>query len=570
MVLSAETSYSWVRPDNDYCADGFCEGNLTINGSLSVAGALVNFTFVDMNVSNLTVEWLTVNEHADIEESNVSQCLDVLGQMALGEDRLCRDDIAIHVYESSSSNSQSQYGIHSTADYTGAANTAQTYYGLNAVAHHSSAATNTDALRGLVGGRYVARNYGSGTVNHAMGIAAGGGEIRSSGDITNAYGIRYECSADYSTGSIINNYGAYFDDCTVGTNDWAIYSQAGTVYHQGYVGLGSDDTPIWPLSITRGAPERAESNYYGSALMRSTTTDTANSVVGLYTSAERDTASNINEITTGLNSFAYWRGTGDNSHTEGGLSGGTYGAYLDSTATLTSAIGLKTFVALTNGNAGTYTNAYNLYLRANDAEDGTIENNYGIYVNDGISDNGAITNNYGIYLEDIDEGTNTNYAIYSEGGDVYFGGDVGIGDTTPDYDLDVVGYIYATQDIIADSDLEANDNVYIENFLITECDSQLIPDDAVPLIPATINYDIQSSCVEFDCQDADGCDITILEAGSKPGAVVNILCESTNACNIYDSMEVTELAGNWLGGGNDTLSLIYLNTKYIELSRSVN
>jgi len=58
----------------------------------------------------------------------------------------------------------------------------------------------------------------------------------------------------------------------------------------------------------------------------------------------------------------------------------------------------------------------------------------------GGSVDGTITNNYGLYINDLDTGTN-RYAIYTGEDDVYFGGDVGIGDSSPDCKLDVVGAI---------------------------------------------------------------------------------------------------------------------------------
>ena len=71
----------------------------------------------------------------------------------------------------------------------------------------------------------------------------------------------------------------------------------------------------------------------------------------------------------------------------------------------------------------------------------TITNLIGFLVEGGgTSVEGTITNNYGLYINDLDEGTN-RYAIYTGEDDVYFGGDVGIGDSSPDCKLDVEGAI---------------------------------------------------------------------------------------------------------------------------------
>jgi hypothetical protein len=57
---------------------------------------------------------------------------------------------------------------------------------------------------------------------------------------------------------------------------------------------------------------------------------------------------------------------------------------------------------------------------------------------DVLRSGGTITNAYGMYIEDINEGTN-NWAIYSVGGNNYFGGSVGIGTTSPQQKLHVNG-----------------------------------------------------------------------------------------------------------------------------------
>jgi len=72
-------------------------------------------------------------------------------------------------------------------------------------------------------------------------------------------------------------------------------------------------------------------------------------------------------------------------------------------------------------------------------ETSKITNSYGVYIDDAYKAAGAtITNNYGLYITSITAGTN-DYAIYSQGGKSYFGGNIGIGTTTPWSNLTVRG-----------------------------------------------------------------------------------------------------------------------------------
>jgi len=67
---------------------------------------------------------------------------------------------------------------------------------------------------------------------------------------------------------------------------------------------------------------------------------------------------------------------------------------------------------------------------------GTVGNDYSIYVYRPL-ETGSIQTHYGLYLEDQVVAATTNYAIYSDGGQVYFRDNVGIGTDAPAYALQV-------------------------------------------------------------------------------------------------------------------------------------
>ncbi|OGL67066.1 hypothetical protein A2856_01130 [Candidatus Uhrbacteria bacterium RIFCSPHIGHO2_01_FULL_63_20] len=163
-------------------------------------------------------------------------------------------------------------------------------------------------------------------------------------------------------------------------------------------------------------------------------------VRGMDADVETD-AANAEDVDflTGGNFSAYHKGTGAIT----GWTNGVFG-FAGTTATSGSANanygGIFSAFVEDPRASGTETNiGIEAFIKRTGATGGTIDN-YGVYVdNNGVDGAGAGTSTlYGLYLESM-TGADTNYAIYSAGGQSYFAGNIGIGDATPDYLLDVAG-----------------------------------------------------------------------------------------------------------------------------------
>ncbi len=91
----------------------------------------------------------------------------------------------------------------------------------------------------------------------------------------------------------------------------------------------------------------------------------------------------------------------------------------------------------TYGGSGTINDLYGL-VNIPAINSGTVTNSYGLDVWDPTGA-GTLTNNYGVHVAPLTKGAN-NFAIYTGGTTKsYFGGNVGIGTTSPSEKLDVAG-----------------------------------------------------------------------------------------------------------------------------------
>jgi hypothetical protein len=123
------------------------------------------------------------------------------------------------------------------------------------------------------------------------------------------------------------------------------------------------------------------------------------------------------------------------------FTGSLYGDFfrVDHSGTGTVAYGVGTYGGVVNRAAGTITNATGVQAVLWNASTGTITNGYGMYVGAANSGGGTFSNFYGLYVADSTAAVPGAYGLYSAGGKNYFGGNVGIGTTTPVANLEVNG-----------------------------------------------------------------------------------------------------------------------------------
>ncbi len=159
-------------------------------------------------------------------------------------------------------------------------------------------------------------------------------------------------------------------------------------------------------------------------------------------STTNDIALNISGTYNGTGGTAY--GFNGNIYNAGttvsNLIGGQFSSVHQANSTIGTAIGMlgRGQSAGTTGQATDLIGVQgDIYLQGT----GNATRGTAFYAGGGSSSGGDITTAYGLRVADLSLGL-TNYAIYTEGTtQSYFGGNVGIGDSTPDHKLDVAGNI---------------------------------------------------------------------------------------------------------------------------------
>ncbi len=116
-----------------------------------------------------------------------------------------------------------------------------------------------------------------------------------------------------------------------------------------------------------------------------------------------------------------------------------------------------------------------------------------------------------------------------------------------------------------------NASLFLEDRLGLGVDARTINDNGVGASAATLTLNPSSSYVAITCNDADGCDITMSEStGVIDGNLVFIFNVSSNTVNFADTSGVSELSGGFAAGQYDSIHLMYVSDRWVEVSRSNN
>lgn len=89
---------------------------------------------------------------------------------------------------------------------------------------------------------------------------------------------------------------------------------------------------------------------------------------------------------------------------------------------------------------------------------------------------------------------------------------------------------------------------------------------------ATGTVTVSNSYVELNCQDADGCTVSVSETGARDGAVLHIANVSANTETFADSAGVLEMQNgtSFPAAQYEVLTLVYASDRWVEVARSAD
>lgn len=123
--------------------------------------------------------------------------------------------------------------------------------------------------------------------------------------------------------------------------------------------------------------------------------------------------------------------------------------------------------------------------------------------------------------------------------------------------------IYSSQEHVFQGAADFSSAFVTRNILLTIADS-----GGAGAATATTAAFIPS--YRIDCQDADGCNVTLGETSVLSGQEMTLTNISTNTVNFADTAGVSELAGAFAAGQWDTLTVKYVVDRWVEVTRSNN
>ena len=128
-----------------------------------------------------------------------------------------------------------------------------------------------------------------------------------------------------------------------------------------------------------------------------------------------------------------------------------------STGTLEKVVGVQSLIS-SGTSGGTTTEAMAFWGRVDTTSGQILTNTYGVMIEE-AGGTGNTVNQYGLYVKNLTKGSTQNYALFTDGTTKsYFGGNVGLGYTSPSEKLEVSGNVKATSYLYT-SDRRLKDNI---------------------------------------------------------------------------------------------------------------